>query len=78
MKEMLPEPIRIMPDELGPLPANADAFERCDPWSMYSALACGIDKLRFIALWDGGGGDGPAARRTCTMRLRRGLGGSPG
>jgi tetratricopeptide (TPR) repeat protein len=60
MKAKLIEPIRIMPDELGPAPAkNADPFERCNLWSLYSALACGIDKLRFVTLWDGGGGDGP-------------------
>jgi len=58
IKAKLLEPIRIMPDELGPAPANVDPFERCNLWLMYSALACGIDKLRFVALWDGGGGDG--------------------
>ena len=59
MKAKLAEPIRIMPDGLGPAPANADPFERCNFWSLYSALACGIDKLRFVTLWDGGRGDGP-------------------
>ena len=59
MKAKLQEPIHIMPDDLGPLRAKADPFERCNLWLLYSALACGIDKLRFIALWDGGGGDGP-------------------
>ena len=59
MKGKLTDPIRIMPDELGPAPANADSFERCNVWSLYSALACGIDKLRFVTLWDGGNGDGP-------------------
>jgi tetratricopeptide (TPR) repeat protein len=59
MKANLIEPIRIMPDELGQSPTNADPFERCNLWLLYSALACGIDKLRFVTLWDGGGGDGP-------------------
>jgi tetratricopeptide (TPR) repeat protein len=59
MKAKLQEPIHIMPDYLGPPRAKADPFERCNLWLLYSALACGIDKLRFIALWDGGGGDGP-------------------
>jgi tetratricopeptide (TPR) repeat protein len=59
MKAKLQEPIYVMPDYLGPPPAKADPFERCNLWLLYSALACGIDKLRFIALWDGGGGDGP-------------------
>jgi tetratricopeptide (TPR) repeat protein len=50
---------RIMPEELGSLPQGVDPFERCNLWLLYSALACGLDKVRFICLWDGGGGDGP-------------------
>ena len=49
---------RVMPDELGVLPAEGDAFERCNLWLLDSALAYGADKLRFICLWDGDGGDG--------------------
>ena len=48
-----------MPDELGPLPKGTSAFERCNRWLLYSALAQGQHKLRFVCLWDGGGGDGP-------------------
>ena len=51
--------LRIMPDELGPLPAHVDAFERCNLWLLYSALAFGADKIRFVYLWNAGGGDGP-------------------
>ena len=68
MKQKLTLPIRIMPEQLGPPPKDVDPFERCNLWLLYSALACGIDKVRFIALWNGGGGDGPAAPRTCTTR----------
>ena len=50
---------RIMPDELGPPPKDVSPFERCNLWLLYTALAYGIDKVRFICLWDGGGGDGP-------------------
>jgi tetratricopeptide (TPR) repeat protein len=71
MKAKLLEPIRIMPDELGPPPANVDPFERCNLWSMYSALACGIDKLRFVALWDGGGGDGPGGTAHMYNEVKR-------
>ncbi len=54
---------RIMPDELGPLPRDRDGqtidpFERCNLWLLYSALSQGIDRVRFICLWNGGGGDG--------------------
>jgi tetratricopeptide (TPR) repeat protein len=59
MKEKLTEPINVMPEELGELPKGLDPFERCNLWLLYSALACGIDKVRFITLWNGGGGDGP-------------------
>lgn len=55
---------RIMPGELGPLPQGArgaavNAFERCNLWLLNTALAWGIDKVRFVCLWNGGGGDGP-------------------
>ena len=49
----------IMPDELGPPPKDVSPFERCNLWLLYTALAYGIGKVRFICLWDGGGGDGP-------------------
>jgi hypothetical protein len=54
-----PSPVRIMPDELGPLPPGVDAFERCNLWLLYTTLAWGIEKTRFICLWSGGGADGP-------------------
>jgi hypothetical protein len=71
MKAKLLEPIRIMPEELGPPPANVDPFERCNLWSMYSALACGIDKVRFVALWDGSGGDGPGGTAHMYNEVKR-------
>ena len=42
-----------MPTELGPAPANRDAYERANIWQLYTALAGGPDRVRFIALWDG-------------------------
>jgi len=59
IKDRLQDPMRIMPDELGALPKGVDPFERCNLWLLYSALSCGIRKVRFVALWNGGGGDGP-------------------
>ena len=61
----------VMPDELGPLPAGANAFERCNLWLLYSALARGVGKVRFICLWDGGGGDGPGGTRHMVEAVRR-------
>jgi tetratricopeptide (TPR) repeat protein len=59
IKDRLKDPIRFMPDELGPLPSGVDPFERCNLWLLYTTLAWGADKARFICLWNGGGGDGP-------------------
>jgi tetratricopeptide (TPR) repeat protein len=55
--------VLTMPDELGPLPRNANAFERNNKWQLYSALAWGSDKVNFICLWNGKGGDGPGGTK---------------
>jgi tetratricopeptide (TPR) repeat protein len=59
MKAKLDMAPRVMPVELGPLPAGANAYERCNLWLLNTALAWGIDRVRFFTLWNGGGGDGP-------------------
>ena len=59
MKRQLVFPTRIMTEELGPLPSHVDPFERCNVWLLYTTLALGLEKTRFICLWNGGGGDGP-------------------
>ena len=58
MKPQL-QSVRVMPDELGPLPSGVDPFERCNLWLLYTTLSWGVNKARFICLWNGGGGDGP-------------------
>lgn len=60
-KTKLAAPIRSAPEELGEPPRNMDdsyAYERCNLWLLYTALAFGVEKVCFICLWDGGGGDG--------------------
>jgi tetratricopeptide (TPR) repeat protein len=63
--------LRIMPDELGPLPTGVDPFERCNLWLLYSALACGVEKVRFVTLWNGGGGDGPGGTAHMYHEVKR-------
>jgi tetratricopeptide (TPR) repeat protein len=61
-KAELAAPPRTAPQALGPVPAKAGEsypYERCNKWLLYTALACGIEKVRFICLWNGGGGDRP-------------------
>jgi tetratricopeptide (TPR) repeat protein len=44
--------VLLMPDELGPAPANGDPYERTNLWQLYCALAWGPQNVRMIALWN--------------------------
>jgi tetratricopeptide (TPR) repeat protein len=57
--QQLQPPPRAAPLELGSPPKGVDPYERCNLWLLYSALTYGIDKVHFICLWNGEGGDGP-------------------
>jgi hypothetical protein len=71
LKDVLQVAPRVMPDELGPLPDGVSAFEHCNLWLLHSALAYGPQKLRFICLWDGGGGDGPGGTAHMVHEVQR-------
>ena len=62
---------RIQPDELGPLPKRRDPYERNNLWQLYTALAYGPDKVRFISLWNGEGGLGPGGTQHMVETVRR-------
>lgn len=65
------ETIDLMPEHLGPTPADADPFSRCNLWLLNSALAAaGPAPLRFICLWNGAGGDGPGGTRHMMEQVR--------
>ncbi len=60
-RAVLAAPPRAAPVELGAPPQGVGegyAYERCNLWLLYTALSCGPDKVNFVCLWDGGGGDG--------------------
>ncbi len=71
MKDRLHLPVRIMPEELGAGPPERSAYERCNLWLLYSALACGISHVRFLCLWDGKHGDGPGGTAHMQEELAR-------
>jgi tetratricopeptide (TPR) repeat protein len=52
-----------MPDELGETPAKVNPYERNNLWQLYSALSRGTEKVHFMCLWDGRGGDGPGGTK---------------
>lgn len=66
----LPEPPRIMPADADAA-ADDSPYERCNRWMLDTALAWGADRLRFICLWDGGGGDGPGGTASMCAEVER-------
>jgi tetratricopeptide (TPR) repeat protein len=61
-RKQLQLPVLSAPQELGEPPSYAGdgyAYERCNLWLLYTALAWGIEKVHFVCLWNGSGGDGP-------------------
>jgi len=63
--------VREAPTELGPDPEDTDPFERCNLWLLYSALACGMDKVRFVCLWNGAAGDGRGGTEHMYSEVKR-------
>lgn len=61
----------VQPDELGPLPKGVNPYERNNLWQLYTALAHGPDRVRFLALWNGAGGGGPGGTQHMVETVRR-------
>lgn len=63
--------IRLQLDELGPPPKGSDPYVRNNLWQLYTALAHGVDKVRFVGLWNGEGGSGPGGTQNMVETVRR-------
>jgi hypothetical protein len=63
--------LHVMPDELGPLPAGENPYERINRWMLQSAARFGGEKIALIALWNGEGGDGPGGTKHFIDEARR-------
>jgi tetratricopeptide (TPR) repeat protein len=61
----------VMPDQLGPTPANVNTYARANLWQLYTALAWGLEKVHFICLWNGEGGDGPGGTEHMYEEVKR-------
>jgi tetratricopeptide (TPR) repeat protein len=61
----------VMPDQIGPTPPKANAYERANLWQLYCALAWGPEKVHFICLWNGEGGDGPGGTAHMYEEVKR-------
>jgi hypothetical protein len=71
VRAKLTDAVRVMPQDLGPGPRTGSAYERCNDWLTHTALAWGPDKVRFICLWNGAGGDGPGGTQHMLDEVKR-------
>jgi hypothetical protein len=55
--------LHVAPSELGPIREGEDAYERNNRWMLDSTLRFGAERVDFICLWNGEGGDGPGGTR---------------
>ena len=85
LRQRLTVPPRLLPDDFEARPSakdgssldkcdQLDPYARCNLWLLSSALSPGFTRLRFICLWNGGGGDGPGGTAHMVMKITR-LGG---
>jgi monoamine oxidase len=62
--------LHVAPDELGPLAAGDDPYERNNLWMLQTAMRFGAEKVDFICLWNGKGGDGPGGTQHLMREVR--------
>ena len=62
--------LHVAPRELGPLPDREDPYERNNRWMLDAAMRFGADKVDFVCLWNGEGGDGPGGTKHMTEEVR--------
>jgi hypothetical protein len=55
--------LHVLTDEKGPTPDGEDPYERNNLWMLDAASRFGPDKVDFVCLWNGEGGDGPGGTR---------------
>jgi hypothetical protein len=55
--------LRIAPRDLGPPQGSEDPYERNNRWMLDAASRFGPDKVDFLCLWNGEGGDGPGGTK---------------
>lgn len=51
--------MHVATQELGPLKADENPYIRNNEWMLQVGTGYGAEKVDFICLWNGGGGDGP-------------------
>jgi hypothetical protein len=68
--------LHVAPSELGQTRKAENAYERNNCWMLDSALRFGTDRVNFVCLWNGKGGDGPGGTRHMMDEVRNRGGGT--
>ena len=55
--------LHVAPRELGPIAQGQDPYERNNLWMLREAMRFGPQKVDFVCLWNGQGGDGPGGTK---------------
>jgi hypothetical protein len=63
--------LHVAPRELGPPQDGEDPYEHNNRWMLDAALRFGPDKVDFVCLWNGEGGDGPGGTRHMMEEVSR-------
>jgi hypothetical protein len=63
--------LHVAPHELGPLQDGEDPYERNNRRMLEAALRFGADKVDFVCLWNGEGGDGPGGAQHMMEEVRK-------
>ena len=62
--------MHIAPRELGATQEGEDPYERNNRWMLDRASRFGADRLDFVCLWNGEGGDGPGGTKHMMAEVR--------
>lgn len=63
--------VHVLPRERGPLPAGADPYEANNLWMLEAAGRHGSERVDFVCLWNGQGGDGPGGTQHLMQEVQR-------
>ena len=63
--------VHVRPHERGALPPGADPYEQNNLWMLEAAGRFGNDRVEFVCLWNGQGGDGPGGSQHLMHEVRR-------
>lgn len=69
VKKKLKQSVLCMPTEF--ITNHSNPFETCNLWLLNTALSYGAEKVRFICLWDGQGGDAAGGTAHMVEQIKR-------